>query len=394
MAASTEANGQLEAVTDLILDYLESNSMFETRRVLLSELALMPEGSASSHTELERRLGMDPRRSGPQSARMPPTIEDHTPQRELARMIEQLDVLSDDEEWHNDAVLAPQHMRLYSFHPLSPMHNEGSDSGIAHSSFGSYVVFHPSPVLPVAESARLARLSLPVVYNPAVNGPEDMVNLTLEIGSILIGRYKVMAALPDGQSSRIYRCLDVSTNGMVAVKVQLHEGQSEGMLGLGVGWLLLCTCWYSTREAAHHAPRRSFTTTRTASMQGSGRSLCSRRSQSSTRRPSWHGSGSPTTSTIRSTFSLSPPSCTSPSRASARSSPPRVLVVSCVGSFASAPTVHDDRSTASLHARLSTIPAPRHIATTPTVQLSPHLAQQLTRSYHSYLTTVSHEPCP
>ena len=81
----------------------------------------------------------------------------------------------------------------------------------------------PPPVMPVVDSASLlARISLPLVYDPNVNGPEDVANLTLDIGSTLIGRYEIVAVLADGSSSRVYRSLDLLTNGMVAVKVRLH----------------------------------------------------------------------------------------------------------------------------------------------------------------------------
>lgn len=123
-----------------------------------------------------------------------------------------------------DTALASCITRLYSFQPWpTSMHDVLSYSGFSGTSLASFVVFHPPPVMPVVDSASLlARISLPLVYDPNVNGPEDVANLTLDIGSTLIGRYEIVAVLADGSSSRVYRSLDLLTNGMVAVKVRLH----------------------------------------------------------------------------------------------------------------------------------------------------------------------------
>ena len=230
----------LEAVTDLILDYLESKSLFETQRALRVELALLQEvtiakGDSMPSTnlyvsELERRLGTDPRPTGVQSTQSRTPIPDNTLTSVMAKVPEQLDPSSADEERsHDNRAPEPpaplERIRLYTFHKFAS-HN---DQEMLRGRFGRSstdsggAVFHEPPAMPREDAASLAQLSLPVVYNPHVNSRENTTELTLlDIGTIITDRYKIVAMLGKGTFACVYRCLDMSSNSMVAIKVWMH----------------------------------------------------------------------------------------------------------------------------------------------------------------------------
>ena len=49
------------------------------------------------------------------------------------------------------------------------------------------------------------------------------MEVTLDIGTIIIGRYKIVAMLGKGTFACVYRCLDImSSNSTVAIKVWMH----------------------------------------------------------------------------------------------------------------------------------------------------------------------------
>ena len=293
-SAATEGMAELDAVTDLILDYLKSKSLFETQSALQVELALLQEATIAKGdlmpstnlyvSELERRLGTDPLPTGVQSSQSPTPIANNTLTSVMAKVPEQLDATSADEERCDDNGApeppAPQkRIRLYTFHKFASSHDEGMlrDRFDCSSTDSGGVVCHDRPVMPREDAASLAHLSLPVVYNPNVSSREDDSELTLEVGSVVIGRYKIVALLGKGTFACVYQCLDMLSNSMVAIKVWMPP-VVQAALG----------------EAAHHqafpcAARRSFAMEKTASMQASEKSGCSWRSQSSIRTPSWHG---------------------------------------------------------------------------------------------------------
>ena len=239
-SAATEGMAELDAVTDLILDYLKSKSLFETQSALQVELALLQEATIAKGdlmpstnlyvSELERRLGTDPLPTGVQSSQSPTPIANNTLTSVMAKVPEQLDATSADEERCDDNGApeppAPQkRMRLYTFHKFASSHDEGMlrDRFDRSSTDSGGVVFHDRPVMPREDAASLAQLSLPVVYNPHVNSRENTTELTLlDIGTIITDRYKIVAMLGKGTFACVYRCLDMSSNSMVAIKVWMH----------------------------------------------------------------------------------------------------------------------------------------------------------------------------
>ena len=94
----------------------------------------------------------------------------------------------------------------------------------------------------------LAHISLPLLYNPYVNGLrpashapraapsaasfqsaarctglEDSSELNLEVGTIIAQRYRVVASIGKGSFSRVVQCLDLHEKMMVSVKVLRND---------------------------------------------------------------------------------------------------------------------------------------------------------------------------
>ena len=51
----------------------------------------------------------------------------------------------------------------------------------------------------------LAHISLPLLYNPHVNGLEDQAELTLPVGAVIAGRYRVAANIGKGSFSKVFQ---------------------------------------------------------------------------------------------------------------------------------------------------------------------------------------------
>ena len=94
------------------------------------------------------------------------------------------------------------------------------------------VVFHDPPLMNETEASNLAHISLPLLYNPLVNGLEDAHELAVNVGTILVGRYRVVGIIGKGSFSRVFQCLDLRTRTMVSVK-ELRNDKDCLDAGLG-----------------------------------------------------------------------------------------------------------------------------------------------------------------
>jgi hypothetical protein len=148
------------------------------------------------------------------------------------------------------------------------------------------VVFHDAPPMSTSDQSSLAHLALPILYNPSVNGLEDARELPVEVGTLLIGRYRVVAVIGKGSFSRVFQCLDLRHKTMVSVKVRtashaptppmhtLHHpctparqaarhaarggGGGGGQRSTSVGRRRVCSCEEARRQCARRArPCRS-----------------------------------------------------------------------------------------------------------------------------------------
>ena len=64
------------------------------------------------------------------------------------------------------------------------------------------VVFHDPPPMP-DKARKLAHIALPVLYNPHINGLEDNAELPLEVGQVIVERYRIVAVIGKGSFSRV-----------------------------------------------------------------------------------------------------------------------------------------------------------------------------------------------
>ena len=71
-----------------------------------------------------------------------------------------------------------------------------------------------------------------MLYNPHINGLEDARELPVSIGTILVGRYRVVAVIGKGSFSRVFQCLDLRLKLMVSVKVLRND---KDCLDAGLG---------------------------------------------------------------------------------------------------------------------------------------------------------------
>jgi hypothetical protein len=69
-------------------------------------------------------------------------------------------------------------------------------------------VFHEPEAMNDDEPDALAHLSLAMIYNPNLNGLEDQPDLSLRVGSLIAGRYRVAASIGRGSFSKVYLCHD------------------------------------------------------------------------------------------------------------------------------------------------------------------------------------------
>ena len=94
------------------------------------------------------------------------------------------------------------------------------------------VVFHDPVAMPTTTAETLAHISLPLLYNPHVNGLEDQPELSLPVGGIIAGRYRVSASIGKGSFSKVYQCHDQHCRRMVSVKVLRND---KDCLDAGLG---------------------------------------------------------------------------------------------------------------------------------------------------------------
>ena len=92
--------------------------------------------------------------------------------------------------------------------------------------------------MPEAVETSLAHISLPLLYNPHVNGLEDESDLVLQVGGTLAGRYRVAANIGKGCFSKVYQCHDLVGGRMVSVKVLRND---KDCLDAGLGEV--CASW-------------------------------------------------------------------------------------------------------------------------------------------------------
>ena len=102
----------------------------------------------------------------------------------------------------------------------------------------SCVVFREGKPMSEAQQRTIETLALPMLYNPFIRGLEDSPELVVSEGTVLAGRYKVVALIGKGSFSRVVQCYDEREGRSVSVKI-LHN--DKDCVDQGIGEVRLLT---------------------------------------------------------------------------------------------------------------------------------------------------------
>ena len=231
----------LDTVASLICEFLESKSLVAAERSLRNEMGLAREIMENDKdafgarnlfvSELERLLGVEMGAAENAAAQ----IAESTPKLTTIQAAPDegaVDISTDRTSGGTmqsstpkpraplfELVLAPNKDRN-----LRKRHGQGGPQQRA--------VFHDPPSMAEKEKDSLAHLSLPLLYNPQVNGLEEARDLDVGVGTVFIGRYRVVAAIGKGSFSRVFQCHDIKARTMVAVKMLRND---KDCLDAGLG---------------------------------------------------------------------------------------------------------------------------------------------------------------
>lgn len=231
----------LQSITTMVLQFLESKSFFAAERALRAELTLLLESEATAPgrkiteqnlytSELEKRLGQPIKLPGLGPA---PSISDHTPTlpgdnvvpgsaaiqkqqqqeppHDRVPLIDSASAASGDEGGSGSGVAGSgsmrQRLRMYSYHLYSTQKDENTlRKRFGQGSPQQRVLFHDPPSMPLPHATDLAYVSIPVVYNPRVNGLEDDSELLVEVRAQTTARASPLRLLSFGPPHAIPQC--------------------------------------------------------------------------------------------------------------------------------------------------------------------------------------------
>lgn len=263
MASSTE---QLDTCTAAVLEFLQSKCLFAAERALRTELELETSRGAESMltrnlwtSKLEAVLGAEVPR--PPDEPKAAEIRDLTP-------VEPLDATAMGSSLDpNEGELAagacasafeqpaskgasgsdkrPPRLRLFEIFACKPEESEKLRRQRGQTQGPTRVIFRDGVHMSAEESNDLAHVSLPLLYNPSVNGLEDSSELPLAVGVVIAQRYRVVAFIGKGSFSRVVQCLDLFNKKMVSVKVLRND---KDCLDQGLGEVRLLALIARNRE--------------------------------------------------------------------------------------------------------------------------------------------------
>jgi len=260
-SSSPSSDNAFATVVDLLLDFMVSKSLVASERTLRNEFQMLLEtannGSSRSSgdqrsgtsaaraqwnkvttmhnqytSELERRLELlVPRRTEADDGSGAASIIDRTPKTAACVTCED-DASS---EPSRPLVGAPA-ARIPALFDLKPVVSAEEERRLRQrrgvGTPQQRVVFHDPPPMPEPMASSLAFISLPLLYNPNVNGLEDQSELHLPVGALVAGRYRIAANIGKGSFSNVYQCNDLHCKRMVSVKVLRND---KDCLDAGLG---------------------------------------------------------------------------------------------------------------------------------------------------------------
>ena len=217
-SSSPSSDNAFATVVDLLLDFMVSKSLVASERTLRNEFQMLLEtannGSSRSSgdqrsgtsaaraqwnkvttmhnqytSELERRLELlVPRRTEADDGSGAASIIDRTPKTAACVPTCEDDASS---EPSRPLVGAPA-ARIPALFDLKPVVSAEEERRLRQrrgvGTPQQRVVFHDPPPMPEPMASSLAFISLPLLYNPNVNGLEDQSELHLPVGALVAGR--------------------------------------------------------------------------------------------------------------------------------------------------------------------------------------------------------------
>ena len=218
---SGSAEDNLAEVVGLMLDFLVSKSLVASERTLRNELQLLISSAESAGSgqaaarwkrtvraqnvytsELERRLRMEVPLSS--DGRSSPAVVDVTPTMAVtSKQDEEVGArLPHQSTSTNDTSTRVQ---LFEMQPVAPEEEGRLRQRRGTGTPQQRVVFHDPVEMPTEQAETLAHISLPLLFNPHVNGLEDQAELTLPVGAVIAGRYRVAANIGKGSFSKVFQ---------------------------------------------------------------------------------------------------------------------------------------------------------------------------------------------
>jgi len=232
---------EVETCVRVVLDFLQSKCFTATEKALRTELELLLQSKQSQGdmdkllldrnlytSDLEKLLNLQmPKRDDDKSR----DLADATPVSSLASTLDPSEAnlaagscaqAVEARQQANPKSMHRKKLRLYELRAVTD--EDAYRMRKQRAKFAnSKVVFHDGAELTPEKAQDLAHISLPLIYNPHLNGLEDSSELPLKLGMVIAQRYRVVAHIGKGSFSRVVQCLDLQVKLMVSVKVLRND---------------------------------------------------------------------------------------------------------------------------------------------------------------------------
>ena len=261
MASSTE---QLDTCTAAVLEFLQSKCLFAAERALRTELELETSRGAPNMltrnlwtSKLETVLGAEVPR--PPDEPKATEIRDLTPIEVVASTLDPdegdlaagacASALADQpaSKGGSGSEKRPPRLRLFDIFACKPEESNMLRRQRGQTQGPTRVIFRDGREMSSEQANDLAHVSLPLLYNPSVNGLEDSSELPLVVGNVIAQRYRVVAFIGKGSFSRVVQCLDLYNKKMVSVKVLRND---KDCVDQGLGEVRLLALIARSREGS------------------------------------------------------------------------------------------------------------------------------------------------
>ena len=260
----TPSTEQLDTCTAAVLEFLQSKCLFAAERALRTELELEASRGATNMltrnlwtSKLEIVLGAEMPR--PPDEPKASEIRDFTPIEAVASELDPdegdlaagacASALADRPASKGgvESEKRPPRLRLFDIFACKPEESHTLRRQRGQTQGPTRVIFRDGREMSSEQANDLAHVSLPLLYNPSVNGLEDSSELPLVVGTVIAQRYRVVAFIGKGSFSRVVQCLDLYNKTMVSVKVLRND---KDCVDQGLGEVRLLALVARSREGS------------------------------------------------------------------------------------------------------------------------------------------------